>query len=94
MLFINGHMIDGVDGVKYDQPAYGGFSINVNNGLIFEQFIEMIGMSLGVNMRANQLEIYKHPNLTPLRSLKYMSFPIPNKQAMNLMFSIAIRSRT
>jgi len=76
MLFTNGHMIDGVDGVEYDQPACGGFSINVNSGLVFEQFVEMIGLSLGVDMRSNHLEIInKHPNLTPFRICKVYVIP-------------------
>lgn len=73
MLFTNGHMIDGVHGVEYDQSACESFSINVNSGLVFKQFVEMIGLSLGVDMRSNHLEIiYRHPNLTPLGSVKYV----------------------
>ena len=37
ILFTNDHMIDNVDGVEYDQPACGGFSINVNNELVFNR---------------------------------------------------------
>ena len=39
MLFMNGNMIDGIDGIDYDQPACGGFTISVNSGIVFEQFI-------------------------------------------------------
>ena len=39
MSITNSHMFDGVHEVDYDQPPCGNFSINVNSGIIFEQFL-------------------------------------------------------
>ena len=90
VLFTNGNIISGINGVDYDQPA-SGFTINVNNGLVFDQFIEMIGMSLHVDVRAHQLEVlYRHPNILPSGSVKYMSISIHDEQAMQLMFAITM----
>lgn len=36
-------MIKDVDEVDYDQPTCGGFSLSVNNEIVFEQFIEIVG---------------------------------------------------
>ena len=58
---------------------------------MFEQFIKMIGITLGVDTREKELEIvYRHPKLTPLGSVKFMPIVIPNDQAMKLMFSIGM----
>uniref|UniRef100_A0A9I9EKP0 Uncharacterized protein n=1 Tax=Cucumis melo TaxID=3656 RepID=A0A9I9EKP0_CUCME len=91
MLFMNCNMIDGIDGINYDQPACGGFTIRVNSGIVFEQFIEIVGSSVCMDIRISDIEIiYRHPNLTPSGLIRFMSFPIPNEQAMKTMFSIAM----
>ena len=91
MLFVNGNMIDGSDGIDYDQPACGGFTISVNSGIVFEQFIEIVGSSVGIDIRISDIEIiYGHQNLTPSRLIRFMPFPIPNGQAMKTMFSIVM----
>ena len=90
-LFINDNMIDGLDRVDYDQPACGGFTISVNSGIIFEQFIEIVGSSIGIDIHINHLEIiYRHSNLTPSGLIRFVSFPIPNERAMKTIFSIAM----
>uniref|UniRef100_A0A9I9EAK7 Uncharacterized protein n=1 Tax=Cucumis melo TaxID=3656 RepID=A0A9I9EAK7_CUCME len=87
MFFMNGNMIDDIDGIDYDQPACGGFTISVNNGIVFEQFIEIVGSSVGIDIRISDIEIiYRHPNLTPSGLIRFMSFPIPNDQAKKTMF--------
>ncbi|TYK20962.1 hypothetical protein E5676_scaffold1293G00170 [Cucumis melo var. makuwa] len=54
----------------------------------------MVGLSLGVDMSLNQIEIiYRHPNLSSSGSVRFMSFPISNEQAMNTMFSIDLPFR-
>ena len=53
----------------------------------------MIALSLGVHMSSNQIEIiYRYSNLTSSGSIRFMSFPISNKQAMNIMFSNVLQS--
>lgn len=44
MLFMKDNIIDGVDEVDYDQLACGGFTISVNNEIVFEQFTEIVGL--------------------------------------------------
>uniref|UniRef100_A0A9I9EM88 Uncharacterized protein n=1 Tax=Cucumis melo TaxID=3656 RepID=A0A9I9EM88_CUCME len=84
-------MIDGIDGINYDQPTCGGFTISVNSGIVFEQFIEIVGSLVGIDIRISHIEmIYRHPNLTPSRLIRFTSFSIPNEQAMKTMFSIAM----
>ena len=90
LLFTNGHMIDGGDVVDYDQPPCGNFSMNLNSWIVFEQFLQMVRLSLTIDMSSSNIEIiYRHPNLTSSGSVRFMSIPISNEQAMNTMFSIA-----
>uniref|UniRef100_A0A9I9E759 Uncharacterized protein n=1 Tax=Cucumis melo TaxID=3656 RepID=A0A9I9E759_CUCME len=71
--------------------ACGGFTISVNSGIVFEQFIEIVGSSVGIDIRISDIEIiYGHQNLTPSRLIRFMPFPIPNGQAMKTMFSIVM----
>lgn len=46
LLLMNNNMINDVDEVDYDQPTCGGFSLSVNNEIVLEQFIEIVGSSV------------------------------------------------
>ena len=50
----------------------------------------MVRLSLTIDMSSSNIEIiYRHPNLTSSGSVRFMSIPISNEQAMNIMFSMA-----
>lgn len=74
--------------IDYDQPPFGNFNINPNSG---KQFLQMVGLTLGVNMGSNHIEIiYRYLNLTSSKPVRFMSFLILNEQAMYIIFFIAL----
>lgn len=50
----------------------------MNNGLVFEQFVEMVKLSLVVDVKANKLELV-YRRLALAGSIRFMPIPIPNK---------------